>query len=76
MRCPVTKVLAVGVAVWAAFAGVSAAGSEVTVRADVNSAYVARGVTMNREPVFNPLLDVSLGGGVGAYVWGSDPHGG
>lgn len=44
---------------------------EATIRAEVNSAYVSRGITVNRDAVFNPLLDVSLGGGIGAYAWGN-----
>lgn len=49
----------------------SASAAEVTVGADVNSAYVWRGITFNDGFVVQPSVDVAGPGGFGFNVWGN-----
>ena len=48
-----------------------ATAADATLQADVFSAYVWRGITLNADPVFQPTLDVALPKGFGLTVWGN-----
>lgn len=45
--------------------------ADVTVGADLNSAYVWRGTTINEDPVVQPSIDVAHPNGWGVNVWGN-----
>ena len=45
--------------------------ADVTVGADVASAYVWRGITFNDEGVIQPSVDISSESGIGINVWGN-----
>lgn len=49
----------------------SAAAKEAKLQADVFSAYVWHGITLNEDPVFQPKLEVALPGGFAVTVWGN-----
>lgn len=44
---------------------------DISVELDFNSAYVWRGIVLNKGPVIQPSVDVSLPLGIGLNVWGN-----
>ena len=45
--------------------------AEVTVGADAVSSYVWRGITLNKDTVIQPVIDVAHPSGVGVEIWGN-----
>lgn len=62
--------IAVGLVAFAVTAG-GVRAADVTVGADVNTAYMWRGLTFNDEGVIQPSVDISHDSGLGLNVWGN-----
>ena len=70
MSSNLKRLAAAGTAAWILGTGAGWA-AEVTAGADLNSAYVWRGMTYNDSLVFQPSVDVAGPAGLGLNVWGN-----